>query len=174
MQASNIWVAWSDDPRSARHRLHRGVGGLVFQVVPWLNVLVIAALLFVLCRRIVIAPGIVFRLPQESFEEGIPDTCSAVMVAPVAGGPTLAFFDDARYRIDDEEERGLLERAIYSSRVAREWKGIVLYAAEDVPHGDVMRFVGTARAAGAEIVNVATEPPRAGVSQGEGARRDGR
>lgn len=173
MQTSNIWIAWRDDPRSARHRLHRGAGGLVFQIVPWLNVLVIAALFLVLSQRVMIAPGVVFRLPQGTFEEGIPDSCSAVMVAPVPGGPTLAFFDDARYRIDDEGERALLEKAIYSSRVAREWKGIVLYAAEDVPHGDVMRFVGAARGAGAEIVNVATDPPR-GDSRREGAARAGR
>lgn len=158
MQPPNIWIAWRENPHSARYRLHHGISGALLQVVPWLNVVLVAALFLVVSGRITVAPGIVFDLPKASLAEGVHDDARAVLLTPAPGGPALAFFADVRYRIDSEDECARLAGAIRQAQDRDGWKTLVLYAARDVPHGDVMRFVSIARDAGVRAVNVAIKP----------------
>ncbi len=160
-QNSNQWIAWRENPHSARYRLHHGISGVFLQIVPWLNVFLVIALFLIVSKRVTVAPGILFDLPAAPLSEGMRDMQSAVLLVPSPGEPALAFFNDIRYRIDDDGECGRLSSALRLSREQNGWGGIVLYAAADVAHGDVIRFVNAARQAGVAEINVAANPSSA-------------
>ncbi len=150
-------------------RQHRSVyrfGGVwahtLLAAVPWLNVLVIAVLLFAVHGRSVVAPGVIFDLPAAPLSEGLNAKMTALMIAvarDVAGGDeTLIFFDDERFSTRDPEQLAALSERV-RARVALDGRReLLLLADRRVPHGDVMAFVNVARAAGVARVNVAEKP----------------
>lgn len=133
-------------------------GALFFQIVPWLNAVVIVALTMVLSRRITISPTIEFELPRTQYTESAETGAGLVMLRPNAGEKdTIVFFDDVRYRVGSGDETNLYE---HISRYATKFNSaqILLLADKNVFHGDVMNIVNLARRAGVARVNVAVKP----------------
>lgn len=158
--ASNMWIAWRENPRSPRYRLHHSENGTFFFLLPWFNLFLIATLAFFISNRITLSPGILFTLPSAPFTEGSISSSSpsAVLIRPFPSSPPLVFFDDIRYRLLDDFECARLSNELSSSFRQNEWNSLTIHAAHDVPHGDVIRFVNIARKAGIAQVNIAINP----------------
>ena len=72
------------------------------------------------------------------------------------GEETLVFFDDDRFSLlDPEQVDALTERLRAAGAAGGE---LLLMADKRIPHGDVMRFVTLARAAGIPKIDVGTKP----------------
>lgn len=152
---SNRWIVWRENPHSPRYRLHHGISGIFLQIVPWLNIILIIGLSVVLAKRITVKPGILFTLPAASVIEGTIDSLDAVLLEPYPGEPACTFFDDIRYRIEDDGDMATLTEAMRSVRERKGVNTLTLYAAADVPHGAFVRFVNAARKSGFANINVA-------------------
>ena len=152
------WITWHDQGLRTRFKPRNRIGSLFLQVVPWLNMAIIVLLLYIVSDRLVLTPGIVFELPKQPFTEGMAQGASIVMLRLVEPKPsTLVFFDDVRYTMNPEDIRGLHTQL---SAAARRPYGqqLLLLADRNVPHGDVMRIVETARAANIQKINVGIKP----------------
>lgn len=129
---------------------------------PWLNVIILVGTLFAVHNRIAITPGVIFDLPQAPFSEGAAGGLTVLMFSvsreTQLGEETQVFFDDERYRIQNEEEATRLANRLGESIGTGRRQDILLLADKRVPHGDVMRFVYMARQAGARQINVAEKP----------------
>lgn len=166
---SQRWISWSETGLRRKLRFRSKIGAFFLQVVPWINVAVIAALFITISRMLTISPSVNFELPAAPFSEGAESGATLVMIRGNAlyGGPsgntdmaennTLAFFEDIRYRIGSDDERKLAE---HISFYVRKFNGtqILLLADKNVLHGDVMKVVNIVRNAGIKRVNVAVKP----------------
>jgi len=155
---------WSRQIR--RHRTVYRFGGAwafaLLSAVPWVNGLILVALVAFVHDRMVVSPGVVFDLPRDTFREGTYAGLTALMI-PVArdtagGDETLIFFDDDRYSSQDAEQMGALTERVRSRVAMGVRRELLLLADKRVPHGDVIRFVNAVREAGVQRVNVAEKP----------------
>ena len=160
MQKKGIpqWIAWHDQDPRTRFKPRNRIGALFLQVVPWLNVAIIILLLYIVADRLVLAPGVVFELPRQPFQEGISQAASIVLLRIEAPSPTtLVFFDDVRYSLTPGDIQGLHDQLAATARRPYGRK-LLLLADRRVPHGDVMQVVETARKAGIQKINVGIKP----------------
>lgn len=157
-KSSKIWIGWRENPNSPRYNLHHGIGGKLLQVVPWLNAVLIIALLVFVTDRITVAPGIRFELPPSPIEEAISDNApKAILLNATEGEQAILFYDDIRYRLTSQAECDCLSAAITRSVEKNRWTSLILYADKYVHHQDVMKFVAIARKAGAKEILIATD-----------------
>ena len=155
---SQQWISWRGTGIRARLRQRGRFGAFFLQVVPWLNAVVIAALVAAVSRQVVVSGGIGFDLPAAPFSEGVRSGPGLVLFR--TDGPDskiIAFFDDVRYVIGADDEKRLADEV---ARYARRFGGgqILLLADADLRHGDVMHVVDLVRGAGIKRVNVAVKP----------------
>ena len=148
-------------------RKHRNIyhfGGtwarVLLSPVPWIGVLFVFLLLLLTHRRLAIAPGVPFDLPPAKTVEGAQSPRTALMI-PVAndapgGEETLVFFDDDRFSLLDPEQVDALAERLRTAGETGET--LLLMADKRIPHGDVMRFVTLARAAGIPKIDIGTKP----------------
>lgn len=152
------WLAYYDQDLRTRFQPRNRIGALFLQVVPWLNVAIIVFLLYVVANRLILEPGVVFDLPRQPFKEGIAQGASVVMLR--LGDPepsTLVFFEDVRYSLSPGDLQGL-QNQLHATSLRPFGRELLLLADRNVPHGDVMQIVETAREAGIKHINVGIKP----------------
>ena len=129
---------------------------------PWINAGLIALLLLAVHQRMLVTPGVLFDLPAAPVREGVESSLAALMIPMlregVGGEETLVFFDDERYRMQDEEQRAALAASLRRRLSLGARRELLLLADKRIAHGDVMAFVHMAREAGAQRINVAGKP----------------
>jgi len=151
---------WSEAFRKRRSRARTLP---LFSATPWLSTVLILGALHVAHDRMAVTPGVMFDLPPAPLTEGTHAGAATVLMFSVSretltGEETLVFFDDERYRIqDDEQFKRLSDRLGERSGIER-YQEMLLLADKSVPHGDVMKFVNMARKAGVRHVTVAQKP----------------
>lgn len=127
-------------------------------VVPWIDLVAAAVLIWCLGRQVLIQPGRVVELPQADLQEGLPAHCQTAvlrrLLAPGREGCTVLLLDEGRYSSDNPREL----KALDEMRVGGE---INLVADVAIPYGDVLQWVERLRACGAERVNLVEVPPQA-------------
>ncbi len=149
-----------------RHRSIYRFGGAWAQsllaAIPWVNAVILIAVLLAVHGRLVISPGMVFDLPRAPLREGLHQGLTALMIQvdrdTPGGSESLIFFDDERYSTQDEDQMTILLDRLKNRVTVGTRRELLLLADKRVPHGDVMRFVNAARAAGVQRVNVAEKP----------------
>ena len=155
---------WKQHIRTKRpgHRFGGVWAQGMLMAIPWVNVIILVAVLLVVNSRIAITAGVVFELPSAPLHEGSQSGLTVLMFSvsreTQAGEETLVFFDDERYLIQDEEQIARLANRISASISIERHDDVLLLADKRVPHGDVMQFVNIARKAGAKRINVAEKP----------------
>lgn len=155
--------------RETRIITHRSVyrfGGqmtrTLLAAVPWINFLIILLLLMVVHGHLMIVPGMVFELPEAPLRGGSRVGLTALMIAVTRGSgdgeETLVFFDDDRYVIQDEAQVAVLKERLKSHMIRSTSRELLLMADKRIAHGDVLKFIHTARESGVLRVNVAEKP----------------
>ncbi len=156
-----VWDMWRARNLRDKYRPKSRIGLAFLVAVPWIDVLLVAALFIWVGSRLTLRPGTVFDLPAAPFQEGLYENITAVLIPVTRNGwqsETLVFFDDERYSLSDQQQVQRLGAAMRNllSRTAR--RELLLLADRRVPHGDVMAAVNVARAAGVQRVNVGVRP----------------
>lgn len=155
------WGNWRADVLRERFRPRSRLAQAWLASVPWINLVLIAGLFWVVGDRMRLQPGVVFELPTAPFNEGMHYGLTVVML-PVdrsAGQTeTLVFFEDDPYSLGIPVQVRQLGVAL-RKRAARETRReLLLLADRHVAHGEVMMVVELARAAGLQRINVAVKP----------------
>ena len=89
----------------------------MFAAVPWITLVLLLAMFSFLGDRLTAAPGVVFDLPAPvGRQTAAPDMTMLALPSANVGesGGTLAFFDDARYVLDDPQSVALLREQLLS------------------------------------------------------------
>ena len=124
-------------------------------MVPWINLGVLAGLVFCLLGQTVVQPGQVVELPEGAVEEGLLARCPAAVVrrlsAPGREMVTVLLLDEGRYASDN----GTALEALWRVRPGRE---LNLMVDAEVSYGETLAWVGRLRACGVERINLVTVP----------------
>jgi hypothetical protein len=155
------WGNWRADVLRERFRPRSRIAQAWLAAVPWINLMLLGGILWVVGDRLRVQPGVVFELPVAPFREGMNYGLTAVMLPvdrPSGQTETLVFFEDEPYSTGVPAQVRQLGEAL-RSRAARETRReLLLLADRRVPHGEVMAAVELARAAGIQRINVAAKP----------------
>jgi len=120
---------------------------------PWLNILLVGALLCFVGKRHLTQRGTSFELPFAPLEEGAPlDTPTALLLEHENGA--LLFYEDLRYHADRSEDLSRFTESLRQT-VREGHDEIILCADEKISLATLMPVVHAARAAGVRHVNVA-------------------
>ena len=116
----------------------------------WITVAVLALMLYMLSGTLVRSEGVVFDLPEAGLGEGEP-TRLVVLLIP-HGRDTFAFFDDARYVLDDAAQCEQLGEQLSERAGKTGFKTLLALADRHVEAGMLMKFASIARTSGLEKI----------------------
>lgn len=128
-------------------------------IVPWVNLMTMAVLLWCLGRQTVVQPGRVMELPQAPLEEGLPARLPTAVVrrvsSPERGDVTVLLLDEGRYSSDNAAELEALARV-------RPGEALNLIVDAAVTYGEALGWVERLRACGVARVNLVAVPKAGG------------
>jgi biopolymer transport protein ExbD len=127
--------------------------------VPFVNVMLLLLLFFLIATRFVQEPGVSIQLPETATNIGTPAPLQPPLIVTVtAENPETRahtiFFNDEIVDLARLEAQ-LAEAARRSPR-----RECVVRADQRVPHGLVVTILGLAERAGLKTVRLATQPPQ--------------
>lgn len=143
---------WGWRPQRAEGIWRHGPNGFkpLVAAAPYLTVLLLLAMLWVVGGTLTAAKGVLFDLPEAGLSEGEP-TKLVALVMPLRR-ETLVFFDDSRYVLGDASSSAALARHL-SDRLARVNRRTLLVLADRrVAGGELMELAALARKGGAERI----------------------
>lgn len=123
-------------------------------MVPWINLMAMAVLIYCLARQTIVQPGHVVELPKGAVAEGMPAHCPTAIVrcltVPNRGQFSVLLLDEGRYSSDNTGELAALKRLKLPAEIN-------LVMDTHVSYGEAMEWVERLKACGAERVNLVTE-----------------
>lgn len=150
---------WSVEGLRTRFKPRSRVSGLFLQVVPWIDIVLVAALAYFACNRTTIQHGKTFELPKATTREGLLENAiPVIMLLTADGGDTLVFVGDDRLELDDAGFPFKLKERIRDRMHLTNVHDMLLMADRRIPHGDVIRLVNLARESGISRVSVSVKP----------------
>lgn len=127
-------------------------------IVPWIDLALVAVLLYCLLQQTVVQPGLVVALPEGESDEGLPANRPAAVVrrlmAPGREQVSVLLLEEGRYTSDNPIELEALERT-------RPGRALNLMVDEAVSYGEALRWVERLRRCGAEEINLVLAAPAA-------------
>lgn len=141
---------WGWEPKRTEGIWRYGASWMrpILAAIPWLTVLLLLVLLYLIGGKLTVSRGIAVELPEGTQEDGL----KTELVALVLQMPreTLVFFDDSRYIVGD----GASSRALadhLSDRVSRSKnKTLLVLADRRVASGDLFKLSTMAKSAGVQ------------------------
>ena len=136
-------------------------------MVPWINLIVLGAMMWMLSQQTIVQPGRVAVLPEGAVEEGLSAQSPAAVIrkleAPGREGVTVLLLDDGRYCSDRPSELEALQQA---------HPGYELNLIVDVsiPYGIAMEWIERLKACGVAKINLVTVATSEVANDGDGAR----
>ena len=131
----------------------------LFAAAPWITLVLLLVMFGFLGDRLTAAPGVVFDLPEPvGRQTAAPDMTMLALPSANVGesGGTLAFFDDARYVLDDPQSVALLREQLLAHVQDGSARATLLVLADRrVATGELMRLVDIARDSGMKHVQIA-------------------
>lgn len=133
-------------------------------LTPWLNLMALAVLLWMLAQATLVQPGRTMTLAHASLAEGLPATLPTAMLrwveSPGSGGATVLFLEDeGRFSADRPEELAKLGEAL--EQTLGEARALNLLIDAAVSHGETMRWLERLQACGVGTVNLVATPEEA-------------
>ncbi|MGI6495893.1 MAG: ExbD/TolR family protein [Kiritimatiellia bacterium] len=170
--------SWTADGLRMRFRPRNRLSQFFLQVVPWLDLVLVAGLFYWVTSRQTLMKGVTFELPRAHYYEAIdadaflvmlrvdiPKTEEAHANAEGTADPahpaatqaivptTFVFFDGGRYTLGDPVQlRSLRDRL--EEVVHRGNREFLLLADQSIPHGEVLAIVNLARECGIPRISV--------------------
>ena len=122
----------------------------IVYAAPWISVLLLLLLMWVVGGALVVAKGVVVDLPESGMADG-EATGPVALVLPVKH-ETLVFFDDARYLLGDGASATAFVEHLSESMAKDGRKTLLALADRRVSCGDLMKFAALARQGGVKRV----------------------
>ncbi len=125
------------------------------EAVPYIAVLILFLLLYLLSGTLSSAKGVMFDLPTADAVDRA-NISLAALVMPTAK-ETLVFFDDARYVLEDEASMDSFANQLANRVSTAETPSFLILADKHVTGGDLMRLAALARRSGVKKFFFATK-----------------
>ena len=122
----------------------------LFVAAPWLTLLVLAVLFWMIGGTLTAAKGVLFDLPGAGLGDG-EATDMVALVMPVAR-ETMVFFDDSRFMLGDASSAQALSEQLEERSSRTGGKTLLVLADRRVVGGDLKQFAAIARRSGVERV----------------------
>ena len=120
------------------------------KAVPWITVLMLAVMMYMVAGTLTRGEGVVFALPEEGTGES--ETSRLVAVLSPQNQDTLVFFDDVRYVIADDAQMAQLGAQLAQGASLTGEKTMLVLADARIPLGDAMRFAKIVKSSGIERI----------------------
>lgn len=142
---------WKRDRSKGMWRTGPGWLAPFLAVVPWLTVVLLVLMIYMVGGTLASAEGLLFDLPDST---GIVDGESAPLVALVMSKQreTLVFFDDGRYTLGDEVSAAAFGEHLGDRASKVERKTLLVLADRRVASGELMKLSGIVRRSGIKRV----------------------
>ncbi len=132
-------------------------------VVPWLNLLALGVLLWMVGQATLVQPGRTMTLAKSALTEGLPATLPTAMLryveSPGSGGTTVLFLEEeGRFSADRPEELTKLAEALNQTLAQTESRSLNLLIDANVSHGEVMQWLERLQACDVKVVNLVAIP----------------
>lgn len=114
--------------------------------IPWITVLLLFLMLYVVSGTLTSAKGVFFQLPEGDQLDG--STSSLVALVTPSSRDTLVFFDDARYSLNDPDSIAAFGEHIASRTAKIEDRTLVVMTDSRVTAGELARLASVARGGG--------------------------
>lgn len=142
------------DWKPARHLgiWRHGAGWLhpLAVAAPYLMVLLLVQMFYLIGGTLTSAKGVLFDLPAVDQKDGEMTRLVALMMP--MGGETLVFFDDSRYLLSDGASVGMLADSMTGRFSRSETKTLLVLADHRVSGGELMKLADLARSSGVQKV----------------------
>ena len=122
----------------------------LFVVAPWVTLLVLTMLFWMIGGTLTTAKGVLFDLPGPGLGDG-EATDMVALVMPVAR-ETMVFFDDSRFMLGDTSSAQALSEQLTERSSRTGGKTLLVLADRRVVGGDLMQFAAIARRSGIKRV----------------------
>lgn len=120
------------------------------RAVPWITVLMLAVMMYMVAGTLTRGEGVVFALPEEGTGES--ETSRLVAVLSPQKHDTLVFFDDVRYVLADDAQMAQLGAQLAQGASLTGEKTMLVLADARIPLGDAMRFAKIVKSSGIERI----------------------
>ena len=118
--------------------------------VPWLTVILLLMMMFLVGGTFTSAKGVLFDLPEGTLADG--EATGLVALIMPTEHETLVFFDDSRYLLGDTASTAALSAHLAESVRRSGDRTLLTLADRRVAGGELMRFAAIARRGGVEKV----------------------
>ena len=126
------------------------------KLVPWIDLMACAVLVFLLAQQTLVQPGRVVEMPQAPLAEGLlakrPTAVVHRIVAPERQQATVLLLEDGRYSSDVPRELDALAETHLDEEIN-------LIVDAQVSHGETLVWVERLRRCGARRINLVATPP---------------
>jgi biopolymer transport protein ExbD len=138
------------------------VGHGLILLGPWVSVVLLLGLFWLVNSRQMLHPGVVVDLPKAAFTEGVPSGMIAVVLA-VAGGASaerqeIIFFDDERFKVGAPGQMQALKHAMAMRLKQHPDASLIIQADRRILHGTVVDLITAAKEVGVRRVDLAAKP----------------
>ena len=139
---------WGWEPKRSHGIWRHGARSMhpFIAATPWLTLVLLIVLFWLMGSVLTIEKGVVFELPEDGLEEG--ETTGLVAVVMPTEHDTLVFFDDSRYVIEDEDSFAALGENLAERAAKAERKTLLVLADKRVPSGQLMKLAESVRKCG--------------------------
>ena len=121
-----------------------------FAAVPWMTVMVLLMMLYVVSGTFASSKGVLFDLPEGGLDDG--EASGLVALVMPTEHETLVFFDDSRYMLGDASSANAFRTHLSESVRRSGDKTLLVLADRRVSGGELMRFAAIARKGGVDKV----------------------
>jgi biopolymer transport protein ExbD len=146
----------------ARYFPRSRVGHGLIVLGPWISVLLLLGLYWVVNSQRMLHPGVVVDLPSAAFTEGVPSGMIAVVLS-VPGGRVgehqeIIFFDDERFIVGGAGQLQALKHAMAVRLKQHPNASLIIQADRRILHGTVVDLISAAKDVGVRRVDLAAKP----------------
>ncbi len=168
-KARDQLTGWSSKRLRTKFTPRSRVSQGLISVSPWLDLLLVLLLFFLVESRIVLRPGVIVELPEGAFAGGLPP--GLPLIVQCVDGPgghcnEIVFIDDERYEVSSQNHMDALGETLAKQYAHKSDVAVTIYADEAIRHGTITRLTEMARAAGIEQVNMAIQPESSPTASG--------
>ena len=145
-------ISWGWKPERSEGIWRYGLPAFIPVAVaaPWLSVIILILMFYIIGGTFTAAKGVLFDLPDAGIADG-ESTELVALVMPVRN-ETFVFFDDSRYVLSEPTSYDTLAKRL-AERVSRtERKTLLVLCDRRVDGGELMKITALAKMSGAEKV----------------------
>ena len=131
----------------------------LINAAPWVDLVLILMIFFILDSRVIMHPGVILELPISETPTGTQRGLTAVVLSHESSEKgvreEMVFFDDEPFAVKDDSQMVKLEKRFSEASNEHPDTPLIIEADASVRHGTIVTLCNMARKAGLQTANLA-------------------